>query len=72
MKPFKINEIKVVMRQEEDQSTRKQEMNFLRQLCLPFLFTLLQTVYHSMERFEECGQLYDVLMSEHHQLYMVS
>ncbi|XP_022097754.1 nuclear pore complex protein Nup107-like [Acanthaster planci] len=51
--------------------TRLEQMNGLRELCLPMLCVLLHTVLHTTEQYKECLALADVLASEDNQLYKV-
>ncbi|KAJ8245281.1 hypothetical protein GJAV_G00269060 [Gymnothorax javanicus] len=55
---------------EEDQE-RSHQMRLLRQLCLPMMTFLLQSVLHSTEQYQECLRLADIIASDQHRLYQV-
>ncbi|XKL69259.1 hypothetical protein PGB90_007028 [Kerria lacca] len=52
-----------------DDSARIHQMNALRKLCIPKIVILLHTVLHSMELYDECLKLADVITSENYQIY---
>ncbi|KAM5171329.1 nuclear pore complex protein Nup107 isoform 1-T1 [Mantella aurantiaca] len=55
----------------EEDPERKNQMTFLRSLCLPMMTFLLHTVLHKTKQYQECLRLADVISSENHKLYKV-
>ena len=56
---------------EEGDSTRSHQLLLLRQLCIPLLCFLVQSVLHSTGQYKQCLQLADLLASEQYKLYEV-
>ncbi|XP_067027190.1 nuclear pore complex protein Nup107-like [Acropora muricata] len=57
--------------EEEEDSSRKHQLQLLRQLCLPLICFLLHKVLHSTEQYKQCVKIADVIASEQYQLYKV-
>ncbi|XP_031573493.1 nuclear pore complex protein Nup107-like [Actinia tenebrosa] len=55
----------------ESDATRSQQLELLRQLCLPLICFLLHTVHHSTGQYKQCLQLADIIASEQYELYKV-
>ncbi|XP_046992002.1 nuclear pore complex protein Nup107 [Schistocerca americana] len=55
----------------EEINLRKQQMDCLRQLCIPKVVLLLHTLHHKMGDYRECIQLADLVVDEHYGLYKV-
>ncbi|XP_035258434.1 nuclear pore complex protein Nup107 [Anguilla anguilla] len=55
----------------EEDPERSHQMALLRQLCLPMMAFLLQSVLHSTKQHRESLRLADIIASEQHRLYQV-
>ncbi|KAJ8373496.1 hypothetical protein SKAU_G00040760 [Synaphobranchus kaupii] len=55
----------------DEEPERSHQMALLRQLCLPMMAFLLQSVLHSTKQHQESLRLADIIASEQHRLYQV-
>lgn len=61
-----------IFQEDERRETRTHQLGLLRQLCIPFLTFLLQSVLSSTSQHKECLQLADIIASEKDRLYEVT
>ena len=57
--------------EEEPRESRARQLSLLRQLCIPFLTFLLQSVLSSANQYKQCLQLADIIASPKTALYEV-
>ncbi|XP_040571434.1 nuclear pore complex protein Nup107 [Lepeophtheirus salmonis] len=55
----------------EESIQRKEELEYLRKICIPKLVLLLHSVYHSSKQFKEAIKLADLVASERYEIYQL-